>query len=373
MNLRKTILYLIFLTLLLLPLWQMRTRHFKEPELTGAFTPHERPEWNARDWFNGSYQTAYEQFINDSLGFHGQLVRLRNQFCFNIFHQTNAHNVVIGKDNYLFEQDYIDAHYGTDFIGLDSIRHMVIRTRRLQDSLAARGKTLVVFLSPSKADFFSEYIPKSQQRDNTENTNYKQYSKLLKQYGVNVIDYNGFYQSQKSHTPYPLYAQYGIHWSEYGLIKATDSLMHYIAQKSGLTLPRIVIDRNVLIRQPQYSDYDLGKLLNLSDKPLPSYPLCYPEWHWTADTMSPKPTLTVISDSYYWEVYNLGIQQQGFQGKFWYYNSSVYPESFTKETFTHDLNIKEEIKKSDVILIMSTTPGLRTFSWGAIDNLLKAL
>ena len=370
---RKTTLYIVFLIALLLPLWQMHTRFFHEPVLKGTCMPHEKPSLTAKSWFDGSFQSDFEKYINDTLGFHPHLVQLRNIFCYKMFRQTSAQNVVIGKDSYLFEQDYIDAHYGTDYVGGDSIVRQVRRIRALQDQLAAKGKTLVLFLAPNKADFFPEYIPYALQKAETDSTNYKQYSKLLKQNGVNVIDYNAYYLSQKSNSPYPLYAQYGIHWSKYGLTLATDSLVRYIAHISGLQLPKLVVDRYVISPKQQYSDFDLGVLLNLPDKYLPGYPMCYPEVHWTADTASPKPMLTVIADSYYWEVFNLDLQRLCFQGNFWYYNTIVYPESFTKETRTSELNMKKEIEKTDVILIMSTAPGLKFFSWGAVENLLKAL
>ena len=370
---RKTTLYILFLIALLLPLFQMITRLFPEPMLRGTFVRHNKPALTAESWFNGNFQSEYELYVNDSLGFHSNLVKMRNLFCIKVFHQINNNSVVLGKDNYLYEQDYIDAHYGTDFIGRDSILQQVEKTKKLQDALEARGKTLVVFLAPSKADYLPEYIPELLRKAETDSTNHKLFSQLLKQHGVNVIDYNSYYLSQKASTPYPLYPQYGIHWSKYGTVHATDSLVRYIAGKSGLQLPRLIIDRYEVSDNPQFTDYDLGSILNIAGGSMKSFPLCYPEWHWTSDTISPRPTLTVVSDSYYWEVYNMQIQEKCFQGWFWYYNSTVYPESFTKETFTNEMDMKEVIEKSDVILIMSTTPGLRTFSWGAIDNFLKAL
>ncbi|MCR4965006.1 MAG: hypothetical protein K6A41_05050 [Bacteroidales bacterium] len=370
---RKTALYIIFLVVLLLPLLQKVTHLIPEKPLTGSFVPHEKPALTAKTWFEGSFQSDYDQYINENLGFHNSLVRLHNRFCFKLFHKINAANVVLGEEEYLFEQDYIDAHYGMDFVGLDSILYKVKETRRLQDSLAARGKILVVFLAPSKADFFPEYISKAQRKDKTDNTNYLQYSRLLKQFGVNVIDYNAYYQTIKFTAKHPLYPKYGIHWSQYGMLQATDSLTSYIAQKSGLKLPRIIMDSYNITLDPQSSDCDLGELLNISSTPLRSDSLCYPAWHWSTDTAFSKPTLTVIADSYYWQIFNIGYQANCFQGSFWYYNSSVYPECYTKETLTKDLDMKEEIEKSDVILIMSTTPGLKNFSWGAVENLLKAL
>jgi len=370
---RKTVLYIIFLVVLLLPLLQKVTHLIPEKPLAGTFVPHEKPVLTAKTWFDGSFQSDYDQYINENLGFHNSLVRLYNRFCYKLFHKINAANVVLGEEGYLFEQDYIDAYYGTDYLGLDSILYYVKKTRCLQDSLAARGKTLVVFLAPSKADFFPEFIPESQDKlAKPDSTNYQQFAKLLKEYGVNVIDYNAYYQTIKSKAKYPLYPKYGIHWSQYGMLQATDSLTRYIAQKSGYALPQIVIDAYNTSLDPQFSDCDLGDLLNISTKPLRSDTLCYPSWHWSTDTSS-KPTLTVIADSFYWQIFNIGYQVNCFQGSFWYYNSSVYPECYTKETLTTDLDMREEIERSDVILIMSTTPGLKDFSWGAVEKLLKAL
>ncbi|MBR4135681.1 MAG: hypothetical protein IKU03_04625 [Bacteroidales bacterium] len=371
MKVRKAILYTLFLVALLLPILQMHIHFFDEPTLGGTFVPHEKPALTAKDWFNGSFQPAYEQYINDTLGFHPNMVRCRNAFLFKVFRQTSAQNVVIGQNDYLYEQGYIDAHYGTDYIGVDSILRQVQKIRALQDSLAARDKILVVFLAPSKADFYPEYIPRWQQKAETDSTNHQQYRKMLKQHGVNVIDYNTYYQSQKAISSYPLYPKYGIHWSDYGIIHAMDSLVNYIRQKSDLQLPRLVIERNVIDSHPRFSDFDLGTLLNLPDNYLPNYPLCYPDWHWTTDTAFPKPTLISIADSYYWGMFNKNLQQSCFQGSFWYYNSTVYPESYSQDTHTRDLDLGKEIEKADVILIMSTTPGLSNFSWGAVDSLLK--
>ncbi|MBO7646691.1 MAG: hypothetical protein J6S56_01170 [Bacteroidales bacterium] len=368
---RKTVLYIIFLIVLMLPLLQALTRLVPERELTGVYISHERPSLTVQSWFDGSFQAAFEPYTNEHLGFHNSMVRLHNLFCLKAFHQINAQNVVLGKENYLYEQDFIDAYYGTDFIGRDSILSLVKKTKELQDLLAAKGKTLVVFLAPSKADFFPEYIPDSLKKKETNNTNYKVFSQLLKQNNINVIDYNAYYLSQKKSSPYPLYPQYGIHWSDYGMVHATDSLLRYLSQKCGYNLSKLVIDENTISQKAQKTDYDLGDLLNLAGKQLRGYPLCYPKWHWEEDTTAPKPHLTVIADSYYWAIFNMGIQQFCFNGSFWYYNHTVYPESYTTETITDDLNMKDEIEKTDIFLIMSTTPSLKKFSWRALDSLLR--
>ncbi len=359
----KRILYIIFLVLLFIPLLQKWTRLIPGKPLNGTFAETEKPELTATNWFNGTFQAEYEKHFNEKMGLHASFVRLRNTFFYDLFKQTSAH-VIIGRENYLYEQDYIDAHYGTDYVGLDSLRRTVEAIRQLRDTLAAHGKTFVIFLAPSKADFFPEHIPDTSRRTETDSTNYKQLSRMLKQKGLPVIDYNGLYMERKATAPYPLYSKYGIHWTYYGSMQATDSLMHYIAEARNAEMPRVVIDSFKVQDKPEHVDYDLGDLLNLSRR-LKGYPLCYPQWHWQlpADTAN-MPRLLTISDSYYWEMY--------FYGRFWYYNTTAYPESFDKETMVSSFNLKEEIEKADVVIIMSTTPGLKKFSWGFVQNALNA-
>lgn len=359
----KRILYILFLVLLFIPLFQKWIMLIPEKPLYGAFAVTEKPELSASNWFNGFFQSAYEKHFNEKLGFHASFVRLRNTFLYDLFGETNAH-VVFGKENYLYEQDYIDAHYGTDYVGLDSLRRTAEAVCQLRDTLAAHGKAFVIFLAPSKADFFPEHLPDSSKKAETDSTNYKQLSRLLKQRGIPVIDYNYYYMSCKATSPYPLYSKYGIHWSYYGSMQATDSLMHYIADARNTEMPRVVTDNFKVQNKPDHSDYDLGNLLNLSHR-LKGYPLCYPQWHWQQPEDTVKmPCLLTISDSYYWEMY--------FYGRFWYYNTTAYPESFDKETSVSSFNLKEEIEKADVVIIMSTTPGLKTFSWGFVQNALNA-
>ena len=67
-------------------------------------------------------------------------------------------DVVIGKENYLYEKGYIDAFFGVDFIGHDSIAISAYKLKMIQDTLAKLNKTLLIILAPGKGDFFPEYI-----------------------------------------------------------------------------------------------------------------------------------------------------------------------------------------------------------------------
>jgi len=363
----KHILYLIFLILCCLPLAQKWTHLIHVRPLAGAYYEPTKPVFNAKNWFDGTFQSDYEKYSNDKLGFHPGLVRIRNGFCYRVFHQINAQNIIAGKQDYFYEEDYFKAYYGKDYVGLSTIQKKVLQTKQLQDSLAKMGKTLIICLAPSKAAYYPEFIPDNYKGKISDSTNYQQYCRLLKAAGVNVIDFNQWFLAQKSTTPYPLYPQYGIHWSQYGLLKASDSLITYVEHLRSIHLSHIQIDKYKLSRKMQFDDYDLGKTLNLAGPQLRTFKMCYPEWHWTTGKNIVHPRMIAVADSYFWGPFNLGLVSSCFTGSFWYYNQTCYPESFDKETHPQDFNLQDIINKTDIIVIMSTQPGLKDFSWGFLD------
>ncbi len=372
MKIRKHILYILFLLLLAAPMIEKFSSREEEP-LKGAFFPQEKPSFSWKTWFDGSFQADFEKFINDRMGFHNDLVRYRNEFCFRVFHQVNAKAVLQGKDDYLFEHPYIFARFGQDYIGMDSIRKNIRLIQWFQDEMTSRGKTFAFILAPSKADFFPEYIPDKYVRPLTDSTNYRQYIQLLRKSNIHYVDFNRWFIEKKGKTPHPLYPKYGIHWSYYASLHATDSLIGYLEKLMKRELPHIIIDGEVVSDTAQHLDYDIGETMNLITKELPGYPLCYPSYHWGTVADTTKPNMLVIADSYYWEVFNTCIQQHCFTGDFWFYNNSVYPASFYQETHVKDLNLKKAIEQADVILILCTTPALSDFSWGFLQSAKKVL
>lgn len=360
--------YFLFLVLMMVPLLQKWTHLVKEEQLVGFFKTNEKIALDAKSWFSGTYQAAFDANFNDNIGFHNTMIRIRNRAGYELFHKSGSKGVVLGKDDYMFEKDYIQAYYGEDYLGMDSVFQEVSAVKKLQDELQRQGKTLIVVLAPGKADYHPEKIPNIWISERTDSTNYLQFSKMFNQQGINVIDFNRWFLDHKSTTPYPLYPPYGTHWSYYGMLHAADSIIRFAERLTNKKLRHIVITKNETDVQPRSTDFDLGSLMNMTGKPFKEHALCYPQWHWSPDTNVQHPRLLVISDSYYWEIYNCGFQQQCFTGSFWYYNSTVYPDSYTKETLTPSLNLKAELDSADIVMIMSTTIGLKNFSWDFVKR-----
>jgi len=228
---------------------------------------------------------------------------------------------------------------------------------------------LVLVFEPGKGSFYSENIPDRYFFDAKPETNYKQFVQKANDYNLKYIDFNVYFQSLKGKTEYPLYAQYGTHWSIYGMSYAADSLVKYIEHIREINMPEVYIDSFQVENISRRPDYDVGKTMNLMWQLKEKQPLAYPVYRFEENDKKTKPMVLAVADSYYWNIFNTRIPKNLFSNEaFWYFYSKVYPDTYFNPVFVKDLNIKEEIEKQDVILLMITERFLYKFGWKFIEE-----
>lgn len=367
-NIFKKGLLLIVFSVMLLPIIQDGLNLKKTYPLKGDVKLPSNITFYKEDWFTGFYQQEKEIFLNSSFGFRNQFVKLNNQICYSVFNKARANGVIIGKETYLYEKSYIDAYTGTDFLGDDSISNTLERWKFINDTLEKLNKHLIIVFAAGKASFYPEFIP-----DNylpiKNKTNYKSLSDGAKKLNLHVIDFNKWFIENKHKSKYPLYPQHGVHWSTYGTALAADSLIKTIENLKKIDMPNMYFDK-VTMQQPKDVDYDIADGMNLLFK-FKSFDVAYPEMKIENTKGKIKPKVLVISDSFYWGMYNLGIANCFTNDHFWYYNNQVYPESSTQELLVENLDLKTEIDKHDVFVIMATEATLRKISWGFTEEVEK--
>jgi len=367
----KISLFIVFCLVLILPLIYSFMKLNSKIKLKGAVVLSEKPSLDSNTWFENSFQKKYEGYINDNIGFRPIFVRIRNQISYTLWGEAKAAGVIEGKEKHLYERNYIKAYNGEDFIGTDSITKNVIELKTVQDSLAELGKTLLICLAPGKGSFYPEYFPDKFIMPKTETTNYNLYRKLLIERGVNHIDFNQWFLEIKEDSKYILYPKYGIHWSYYGMLLATDSLIHHVEKLRNDDLPDLKIGKYHLSRRLDRMDYDIADGMNLLWQ-LPSEPMCYPEFEWEEATDKTKIKTIVIGDSFYWSMFQLGLWTKSFSpGGFWFYNRKIYPDSFEQELLVEDVDMKEAINQNEMIILLVTEANLPKFPWGFTQNVLN--
>lgn len=370
MNGFKTLLlWLIILILALIGI--RRTSLFESKEsLGGVYTSMNKPLFSVMGWFSGGFQRACTNFVEEMPGLRGTFVRIRNQYDFSLFSIPNAHNVVLGKENCFFGIDNIKSYMGADFVGEPYLNTKISELKHFQETLwKKKGILLLVVLAPDKATYFHELIPDRFKTDRHQQSNFEYYSKRCTEEGVNIIDFNSYFRAAKDTSRYPLYAKTGAHWSYYGAFIAADSMKRYIERRLNVSMPKIHTVKLDISDKPLNYDNDIGSSVNLFwEISQPS--LAYPIVEFQKDSATTQPHALVIGDSYYWIWYESKIIQNFFGNEeFWYYDTDIYPETFTQRKLTWETDLMKAIDRQRVIILLQTSKDAECdLGYGFVDR-----
>ncbi len=354
----------MIMIVLFLPLVQTLFPVFELKPLNGYIQQLPETKLTVSNWLDGSYQKHEERYLMEHVGFREPLIRLHHQIDYSCFDIIHASTVFMGQNGYLYDQKHLEAYLGRDYIGDVSIKDKVNKLRFIQDKLAPYHKSVIVVFAPGKASFFPEHLPKGTPLPGF-NTNIRGYLNEMKSQGIHTIDLFHYLKNEKENSHFPLMAKYGIHWSHYGSALATDSITKYMEHLYGIDL----IDRSwtTAAEKPAHdTDIDLLVLLNLmKDPPLPK--MGYPTTKIVAPKEKSKLPVLAIADSYFW-----GIDRFYYQYftdyHFLSYNREVFPESSYSPVFAYQLDLKEQLAKHDVIIILATEANLSNLGWGFIEQ-----
>jgi len=351
-------LLIILFCVLLLPYLQHRFSIFPQGELHGYFSCMRDTVLTPSTWFSGSYQERINGYYNDRIGFRPELLRINSQIDYSLFHKVTFGGTVLGKDNYLYYQNYVDAYYGRDYVGEHALRERMYKLRCLQDTFAALGKTLVLVVAPCKVWYYPEYLPQNKHIQRGSGNNYLSNVHMADSLGINTLDFNSWFLALKGKTPGRLYSRQGIHWTNYGSILAADSLAGYIGRLRGRQLSRPAFTRLTYTTQAIDPDNDMLFVLNLLF-PVVTDTLCYPAVSWPPKSSVAHPRCIVVGDSYVMNFLKTQTFQHIFgQWQFWFYfrnlvtvNNYKNPDLSGKVA---DSNWQGALTDTDCIILMYT-------------------
>ncbi len=367
----KISLFVLLMGLLFLPLLQESFHLFKVKPLNGYFPTQKRPDTlNWKTWADESFQKKYNKWVEDSFSLREILIRTNNQINYTLFKKTEASNVVVGKNNCLYEMGYILDYTGFNFLGEKFLDELLRRTKLVQDTLKKASQTdLILMLEPGKASFYPEYIPDRFHPKQRSMSNMRYLEGNAPKRHINCLDLNAWFCGMKDTSRYALYATYGVHWSHYGMYKAADTIADYIEHLRGIDMPELVWNSYTVTDKLKDTDFDIEGTLNLLFE-LPHMEMCYPQitFHTKPDKIKPK--LLTIGDSYYWGfISNQIVDSLYTQHQYWYYFTGIWPDIWNGKNIAEEFDLQKEVEKQDVILIGVTE--LNTFYgfWGFVDAL----
>jgi hypothetical protein len=374
MHRAKNITFFLVLVVLALSVLQLHYSIFRESLLKGYALPAKPPDlkyftWGR--WFSRDFQQVTTTRVNDNTGFRTTLIRINNQYDFSCFGITHAPEFLEGKDHYLFEEGYIHEYTGKYFVGTRIIDKTLARLKDVSDSLASYNIPLILVYESGKPSIYPEFIPDRFHHGQRTMSNYDYFVSRSAKIGLPFLDITRYLLRVKDTARYPLFPRYGMHWSMYGVHLVADTLSRFIAKASGKTMPVFKVHHMHHSGNSLGSDYDVGDMFNLIC-PLKPTPEVYPM---VSFRFIPEGTSSalVIADSYYNTLVETYGRKMFGKQDFWYYNSSVYPHQNEIPPVRADkTDLKQKLKKYDVILLMVSDINLHCCFWNFADEAFLA-
>lgn len=356
---------------LLFPMLAGFIKKDKNPHLTGIVINNINPDslFKKDQWFSGEYQSLKDDYNNDHWAFKENFVRLNNQFYYDAFNQLRVNRFVSGKDNYVFSEGYIFSAYGDDYIGTEKIKTKLEKALVIQDTLKKKGIDLLLVFAPGKGEFCTEQI-EDKYKHPIKHTNYEDYISISHSLKLNVLDLKAYFQKLKPTTPYPLFPQFGHHWSFYGECLAVDTIIAYVEKLHHCDLPDITWKKIDVVDTARSRDADVLKSMNLKTNPKQHMKLAYPEVLFENDTLKNKTRVLTIADSYWYGPVYMGVGNNCFAGgQFWYYYNKIVPNpSPTEKIEVWQLDLKQSIESNQVIMLLYSDGNLATFGNTFIED-----
>ncbi|MBL7936588.1 MAG: hypothetical protein JNM51_12355 [Bacteroidia bacterium] len=319
------------------------------------------------NWFSGEYAKNKEYMYENSFGFKNTCIRLHNQMYYSLFKKAKANGVIIGKDNCLYELNYINAYLGKDYIGYNKSDSLFRRIKIIDDYCNMNNKKLVLIFAPGKASFYPEFIPDKYFNSSVDlkNTNYNSFIDLSNKYKLNYIDFNNYLMKNKKTSTHKLYSKSGIHWSQYASVKCADSAIKYFENLLKIDLNNIVIN-SIEKKEVDGTDKDVIDGMNLLWPPK-EYNLSYPNFGYNKGLDNGSKNAIIVADSYYWQWNNFGFYGLFKNCSFYYYNNQNF-EPNKEPQYVSQIDFNKKIQETDLVVILATEANLSKFSWGFVDD-----
>ncbi len=341
-------------------------------ELKGVTEPVQAPAFTMASWLEGDFQKQFEPYFSFHLGLRKAAVRTASQI--NYWLGVQRREVVVGKDHELMGMEYIDALYGRDFMGNDSIQISVARIRKFQQVLENNGVRFFIVVAPNKSRLYPKKIPEQFRGQSGVPTNYSVIKQELLKYQVPLVDFQEWFEQIDKSAPYPLFSNLGVHWSYYAATFCGDSLAGYIAHLLNKKANHIFYKEVNVTTTPYGTDKDMMELMNLwVDIPLRK-PLAYFKTELTSDTAAYVPNVLTIGDSYYWNIIYSGIPGAFFSPNsvYFYYNTTAHFND-GRSAPVKELDLKKTILQQDVVFFLYSEPNLRQLGNNIDVNFLNLM
>lgn len=367
---------LIFLPMWFVPALQKQFPNLQVEKIVGYFGATKKPNFYGKRWMSGQYQQAYEAYVKNKNVLQPTAIRLKSQMDYSLFGDIMHANILSGKNGFLFQKEGCEAYIGRDFMGEKWIREKAKKLEFITTHFQKEGIPFLVLLPPLKARIMSEHLPDFYRKNASEKTNWQVFTDVLNESNIPTLTFS-FLEKENETTPFALYPPSGQHWTKYGAALASETIKENLEEILKVEMVEMVWRDSVELSGAKVEyDNELVAGANFIWNP-PLDPLPYPKIRYIESDSTIRPNVLSIGDSFYKLLYEFGIVDGLFdaQSTFWYYNHEVYPLRLVngKRLTNKDLDILDEIRQRDVVIITVFEDNLERFDFGFVDMVYDLL
>ena len=321
-----------------MPLLQGRFQPIPLKPLYGVTIETEKPDFNLEAYRSGDYAKQEEAYLGEHFGFREPVIRLYNQYLWSCYKKTYAHDVMAGKQGWLYTPESVSDYYGTELLNWQpsveeaksTFEREVKYMCRARDILKENDVELLAFIAPEKSFVYPEYLPEGRHDTTTFNA-CATFLHRFQENGFPCIDMPSWFALMKDTVPYPLIPQTGAHWV-FPAVYAADSLIRFMEQQRAILMPHIEYGNEwhstCCIGDEQ--NRDLEGELNLL-RPIkfnPKYAYKERDFWVVSDSTTVKPSALFIGNSFLLRTMAYLPPKEVFSDfQFWYYNRVAYEDS----------------------------------------------
>lgn len=377
MSKKGSLLFCVFFIMLLYPM--LGGLGDKYISLNGVTVKKERPKISGETLWTGKYQSEMSEYLLSNMPGRNLFVKLNSQILYSVFGVSSNDNIVIGKENTLFEPEYLSYSFNIWVQPSDEeISQLVHKLTLLEQELQQQGKQLYIFITPSKARYYANEAPTSYKLCmNTGDKGLLAYDKFisnLEQTDLNVFDSIAFINTNLERFEFPLWYTSGIHWSRALGSEVAMEFNKYLKESSGYNLGQIKIFHGQTDK-PIAPDADLYETLNLFTSPNEQYyttQICVIEG-------TDKPNIFFRGGSFMGQSASLLINNNIFENDVYFENNNYFTNNYSTHQVLSDFNayselgtkLYEDLEHSDIVVLEVNENKIFMMSWGFIDYLLE--
>ncbi len=344
--------------------------------LDGVTEEHPLPEISNEALWNGSFQEQFTSWFESHFYGRNLLIRIRSQLMYSLLKESPNSNIVIGKNNYIFETEYIDEYLPTveprDETYFEDLK---AKLEYLQNVLDKYDKELYIFITPGKVRFTKEYLPwryKILEKDTP--TNYDRLKDMLEDSHLHYFDCCTFIEQSKNDLHAPIFYTTGTHWSyPWGKICAA-AFSEYINQTSRRwTLSTVSLSSEEKLDTPIWPDADIYSSLNLLQEPRDNYF----DAALTITEQKDTPNVFLRGGSFMGASLASLVTAGMFNQDVHYENRFYYVDRYSKQTILSSFTSYDEVDldpligQTDIMILEVNEAMAGDMSFGFIDYLIE--